>query len=140
MSSPTTAGLTALPEAIVVSVSTFSDLRTIATERAFFFPSWSLGPAFARAEHDGNFIVDDVSPVKAAAQITVPVLLMHGSEDRNTRPDHSQRVYDALTSARRLVLIPGAAHNDALNSQALAEIVDWLTALFPQQVSVKLRA
>ena len=81
-----------------------------------------------------------IGAVKAAAQITVPVLLMHGSEDRNTRPDHSQRVYDALTSARRLVLIPGAAHNDALNSQALAEIVDWLTALFPQQVSVKLRA
>lgn len=39
----------------VVAASTFSDLRTIATERAYGFPSWSLGPAFARAERDGAF-------------------------------------------------------------------------------------
>lgn len=113
----------------VAALSTFSDLRTIATEHASFYPSWSLGPAFARAEHDGKFVVDDVSPVKAAAQITVPVLLVHGANDRDTLPAHSQRVFDALTSPKQLVFVEGRAHNDVMTAHVLAHIREWIEAL-----------
>ena len=113
----------------VAAVSTFSDLRTIATEHAFYFPSWSLGPAFARAEQDGKFVVDEVSPMKAAASITVPVLIVHGARDRDTLPAHSQRVFDALRAPKQHLLIEDAAHNDALNARTLAAIQNWLSRL-----------
>jgi uncharacterized protein len=113
----------------VAALSTFSDLRTIATERASFYPSWSLGPAFARAEHDGKFAVDDVSPVRAAAHITVPVLLVHGTNDRDTLAVHSRRVFDALKSPKQLVLVEGRAHNDVMTSAVLTQIREWIEAL-----------
>ena len=114
----------------VIAASTFSDLRTIATERAFYFPQWSLAPAFARAEYDGAFVVDEVSPVKAAAQIAVPVLLIHGSNDRDTPPAHSERVLAALRGPKQLVMVSGAAHNDVLNAGALSLIEEWLNQPF----------
>lgn len=116
----------------VVAVSTFSDLRTIATEHASFYPSWSLGPAFSRAERDGHFVVDDVSPVKSAMFINVPVLLIHGANDRDTLPVHSQRVFDALRGPKQLIFAPAAGHNDVITSQVLEQIADWLNPLFPK--------
>lgn len=110
----------------VVAASTFSDLRTIATERAAYYPAWSLAPAFARAERDGRFVVDEVSPLKAAAQITVPVLLIHSRNDRDTLPIHSERVFAALRGSKQLVLVDGAAHNDVLNARVLNRIEAWL--------------
>lgn len=112
----------------VVAASSFSDLRTIATERAMFFPAWSLGPAFNRAERDGNFVVDQVSPVKAAAAIKVPVLLVHGAQDRDTLPSHSQRVLDALRAPKKLITVPNAGHNDVLRSEVWEAIESWLDA------------
>jgi uncharacterized protein len=111
----------------VVAVATFSDLRTIATERApFVFTPRLIAGAFARAERDGNFKVDDVSPLKAAALITVPVLLVHGENDHNTPPAHSWRVFEALRGPKKLLVVPGAGHNDVLNGGAWREIESWL--------------
>lgn len=110
----------------VVAASTFSDLRTIATERAFNFPAWSLAPAFARAERDGQFVVDDVSPLGAAAAITVPVLLIHGAEDRNTTPAHSERVLRALAGRKQMITVPHAGHNDVFRREVWTEIEHWI--------------
>ena len=64
----------------VVAAETFSDLRTVATERApFFFTSGVIARAFLLAEQEGGFRIDAVSPVMAAAEITRPVLLIHGA-------------------------------------------------------------
>src|SRR5258706_7023272 len=87
----------------VVAAETFSDLRTVATQRApFFFTPGAIAMAFQIAEQQGHFPVDDVSPVIAAAQIKIPVLLIHGSADSDTPPDHSQRVLAALAGSKRL--------------------------------------
>ena len=86
----------------VVAAETFSDLRTIATERAqFFFSAGTISAAFRRAGEEGHFDVDAVSPRTAAATITAPVLLIHGAADVETRPEHSQRVFDALKGPKR---------------------------------------
>lgn len=110
----------------VVAASTFSDLRTIAIERASYFPSWSIGPALERAERDGQFTVADVSPVNSAARIGVPVLLFHGANDRDTAPSHSERVFEALRQTKQLIVVPGASHNDVFNASTWAQIVGWL--------------
>ena len=112
----------------VVAVETFSDLRTVATERApFVFTSGSVDRAFALAEHLADFRVDEVSPVRAAARITVPVLLIHGADDVETPPAHSQRVRAALKSSSELLLVPGAGHNHSLNGAGVwTKIEEWI--------------
>lgn len=76
------------------------------------------------AEHRAGFRVDDASPVAAARQVTVPVLLLQGAEDRETAPHHSQRVYDALNGARSLVIVPGAGHNQTLAAPGVWDRVE----------------
>ena len=111
----------------VIAAETFSDLRTVATERApFFFTSGILKRAFAVAERRGGFPVDEVSPLAAAASITAPVLLIHGQADSDTPPAHSQRVLAALKGPKRLVLVAGAGHNDSLRPHVWDEIESWL--------------
>ncbi len=119
--------------AAVVSAETFSDLRTIATERApFVFTPPSIRAAFAIAERDGRFSVDDVSPERAAARITAPVLLLHGDADTDTPPEHSRRVFAALRGSKRLMIVPGARHNGTLREEVWPTIEAWIDAAIRQ--------
>jgi uncharacterized protein len=114
----------------VVGVSTFSDLRTVARERAPFIASKSqIEEAFAIAERDGKFKVDEASVVQAAPRIRAPVLLLHGARDRETLPAHSQRVHDALTGPKRLVMVPGAGHANVFNDATWELMTRWMLAL-----------
>lgn len=111
----------------VVAAETFSDLRTVATERApFFFTRGTIARAFQLAEQQGHFEVDAASAVVAAAKINIPVLLVHGAADSDTPPDHSRRVLAALTGPKRLILVPGARHNESLRGEVWDEIERWL--------------
>jgi pimeloyl-ACP methyl ester carboxylesterase len=113
----------------VVAVSTFSDLRTVASERAPFMASKSdIEAAFRLAEEQGRFKVDEVSPVLAAQRIHVPVLLVHGDADHETPAAHSQRVFAALSGDKRLLLVPGAGHDDVLRPDVWATIDAWVDA------------
>jgi dipeptidyl aminopeptidase/acylaminoacyl peptidase len=67
-----------------------------------------------------------MSPVLAAATIKVPVLLVHGAADTDTPPDHSCRVLAALAGPKRLLLLPGARHNESLRGSAWIDIERWL--------------
>ena len=114
----------------VVAAATFADLRSIAIERApSFFSDRTIAAAFARAEHDGGFAVDAASPLLAAARIAVPVVVIHGLSDTNTRSSHSQRVFDALRGPKRLMMVPGAGHNDVLSRGVWIEIENWIEAV-----------
>lgn len=110
----------------VIASATFSDLRTIAIERAFYMPSWSIAPAFARAEQLGRFVVDEASAVRAAERITAPVLLVHGALDTETPPTHSERVFNALRAEKRLLIVPDSDHNNVLIQPVWQQIVEWL--------------
>jgi alpha-beta hydrolase superfamily lysophospholipase len=113
--------------AAIVAAETFSDLRTVATERApFVFSSSAIDRAFRLAEQQGHFDVDAVSPVAAAARIRVPVLLIHGDADVDTSPDHSRRIFEALGGPKRLILVPGARHNQALGGPVWSDVEQWL--------------
>jgi pimeloyl-ACP methyl ester carboxylesterase len=54
------------------------------------------------------------------------VLLVHGEADVETPPAHSQRIFDALHCQKRLLLVPGAGHDDVLRSEVWTEIDAWL--------------
>jgi pimeloyl-ACP methyl ester carboxylesterase len=115
--------------AAVVAAETFSDLRTIATERApWWMPSSLIRPAFDDAERMAGFEVNAVSPVASAPHITAPTLLLHGAADVDTRPEHSRRVFDALVAPKKLVIVPGAGHNHALSPDTWPEVERWIEA------------
>jgi alpha-beta hydrolase superfamily lysophospholipase len=120
--------------AAVVAVASISDLRTAATERAPFFASrGNIEEALRIAEQQGKFRADEVSPVAAARQLRVPVLVIHGERDDETPADHSRRVFAALpaTTPKRLLIVPGGGHGDALNADTWREVDRWMDALFP---------
>jgi pimeloyl-ACP methyl ester carboxylesterase len=111
----------------VVAAETFSDLRTVATERApVFFTTGVIERAFALAESQAHFQADAVSPRKAAERLTAPVLLIHGADDVETPPAHSERVFAALRGPKRLIRVPGAGHNGSLRSDVWAQIERWI--------------
>jgi uncharacterized protein len=112
----------------IVAAETFSDLRTVAIERApFFFTSGIIRQSFQRAEQDAGFRIEAVSPMQAATKINVPVLLVHGADDVDTPADHSRRVLAALAGPKRLILVPGARHNESLRGgEVWRETEVWL--------------
>jgi uncharacterized protein len=111
----------------VIAIATFSDLRTAGSERAPFFASkGNIDKAFQIAERTANFRVDDVSPVAAARRISVPTLLIHGRDDHETPPAHSQRVYAALREPKHLILVPNAGHTNALTRDTWQAIDAWM--------------
>ncbi len=113
--------------AAVVAVATFSDLRTVAFERAPFVASRAnLEAALRLAEEQARFRVDEVSPLAAARRIGVPVFLVHGAADHETPSAHSQRVFEALRGPKRIAIVPGAGHDDALRDAVWREIGAWI--------------
>ncbi len=123
-----TAAIDSRPAA-VVAVEVFSDLETVVRDRAPWFVSErDVRDSLSLAEKQAAFRVSDVSPVKAAARIRIPVLLIHGAEDHDTPPEHSKRVFEALAGPKRLILVPHAGHNHSLNGPVWREIDDWLDA------------
>lgn len=111
----------------VVAAETFADLRTVALERApFFFTMGTIERAFEVAESEGHFKIEAVSPEAAARTIRAPVLLIHGSTDHDTPPEHSRRVFEALHGPKRLILVPGAGHNQSLQGEVWLDIDRWI--------------
>jgi alpha-beta hydrolase superfamily lysophospholipase len=108
---------------LVVGVAPFSDLRTIVHDRApFFVTHGQAEEALRLAGLEGGFSVDEAAPLACAPRIRCPVLLLHGASDTATPPAHSQRIFDALTCPKELILIPGVGHDDSLGAAAWKRI------------------
>jgi pimeloyl-ACP methyl ester carboxylesterase len=113
--------------ATIVAAEVFADIGSVARDRAFYLPEWVIRRAFREAEHRAGFSADAVSAVAAAPRLSVPVLVIHGAEDTDTRPEHSQRVFEALTGTKRLILVSGAGHGQALSDGTVWTVIDnWI--------------
>lgn len=53
-----------------------------------------------------------LNTLERVGQIKVPVLIIHGSNDELIPSVHGQRVYDAVLSPKKLLLINGGGHNN----------------------------
>lgn len=59
------------------------------------------------------FPIDQFDNVKKLAQVSAPVLVVHGGRDGVVAPWHGRRLYEALPEARRRLLwVERAGHND----------------------------
>jgi len=55
---------------------------------------------------------NDLSPLRAAADVREPVFVIHGAEDRRATPAEARAVFAALPGPKEIWEIPGAAHVD----------------------------
>ena len=107
---------------------------------------FSRDPAVVHAMNRDPLIADEVQPTRTVAElaraddrlkaefplITVPVLIMHGTADKVTRPSGSQQFFDTAGSQdKTLKLYEGHVHdllNDVDKETVMADITDWIDA------------
>lgn len=58
----------------------------------------------------GRFDLEETSPLEAVKNCRIPVIFFHGTNDDYVPFEMSQLNYDACTSRKQLVLVPGAGH------------------------------
>ena len=82
-------------------------------------------------------LLDTMSPLKAAAKVTVPILLIHGADDTVVPFEQSRSMAAALTKAGRpttVVTLPGEDHwlsRGETRTAMLQATVDFLAANLP---------
>lgn len=105
---------------------------------------FSRDPEVVAAMNDDPLIAHEVQPTQTVAemvraderlkvefpQITLPVLILHGTEDKATKPSGSQRFYDMASSTdKSLKLYEGHYHdllNDLGKEEVMADITAWI--------------
>jgi len=108
----------------VVAESPFASFREIAYDRmgqpfhvgpwlgrSFFRPTVDVGFLYVRLRYGLN--LELASPENAVNGIKAPILLIHGLDDRNIPPYHSDLIQRKNPSAIVVWKVPGAAHTGA---------------------------
>lgn len=108
----------------VVAESPFASFREVAYARfgrqfstgpwlgqTIFRPAVEAGFLYLRLKYGMN--MEDVSPTEAVRHTKVPVLLIHGMDDTNIPPFHSEEIQAANPSDVQLWKVPGAVHTGA---------------------------
>jgi alpha-beta hydrolase superfamily lysophospholipase len=107
---------------------------------------FSRDPKAVQAMNDDPLIADEVQPTRALAElvranerlenefprITLPLLILHGTADKVTKPEGSQIFYDRAGSLDKTIrLYEGNFHDplaDIENDRVIADIRGWIAA------------
>ena len=103
--------------------SAFSDYVDIAREK--FTDHWFTWPF----QWIPDLSVDDrFSPLPGMASISpIPLLVLHGDQDRTVPMHHGRRLYQAAREPKELWIVPGAGHIQTTGDPAVRErLVAWL--------------
>jgi uncharacterized protein len=76
-------------------------------------------------------IPKDLDSIRNAKAIRAPAIFLLAEKDEVVPPHYHKLVVDAYTGEKRVIQLPGAHHNDPIESAALANLnnaVDWLLA------------
>ncbi len=108
----------------VVAESPFATFREVAYARfgrqfhtgpwlgkTFFRPTVDAGILYVRLRY--GFNMEMASPEHAVEGMKIPVLLIHGLDDRNIPPYHSDRIQSRNPSSITVWKVPGAVHTGA---------------------------
>ena len=110
----------------LVLESAFSDYVDIAKEK--FTDHWFTWPF----QWIPDLSVDDrYSPLPGMASISpIPLLVLHGDQDRTVPMHHGQRLYDAAREPKQLWIVPGAGHIQTTGDPAVRDrLVVWLSGV-----------
>ena len=111
----------------VVAESPFSNFREIAYDR--MGQQFGAGPwvgqtllrpvvfaAFLRARYKYGLNMEQVSPEDSLRQSDTPVFLIHGADDHNIPPRHSERILRSRPQTTMIWRVPGADHCGAIGA------------------------
>jgi alpha-beta hydrolase superfamily lysophospholipase len=119
---------------------------------------FSRDPKVVEAMNDDPLIAHETQPTRTMAAlvraderlkkefplITLPVLILHGTLDQNTKPSGSQHFYDAVGSVdKTLKLYQGSLHdllNDIEKAAVMQDIEDWINARLPATLGTPAQA
>jgi alpha-beta hydrolase superfamily lysophospholipase len=105
---------------------------------------FSRDPAAVQAMNDDPLIAHETQPSETMAamvraderlkkefpQITLPVLILHGTADQAAKPSGSQRFYDTTGSADKTLKLYDGYYHDLLNDVGkevvIADILEWI--------------
>lgn len=103
-------------------------LRAVITESAF--ASYQQMARVIAGNVGGNLVSDDWSPRDWVAKISpVPLLLVHGTDDRVVPIGQSRQLYAAAKQPKRLFEVPGGSHGDSLarnGGEYRRKVLGWL--------------
>jgi len=86
--------------------------------RKMRLPVWLTYPfAVTGALIYGHFCIWQASAIRAVQRTRLPIMLVHGNDDRLVPHDMSKQLYDACASSKQMLTIEGAGH-------ALSYLVD----------------
>ena len=107
---------------------------------------FSRDPAVVKAMNDDPLIANETQPTRTVAElaraderlgrefplITLPVLILHGTADKATKPSGSQTFFDSAGSQDKTLRLYDGHYHDLLNDigreEMLADIVQWMEA------------
>jgi alpha-beta hydrolase superfamily lysophospholipase len=107
---------------------------------------FSRDPAIVQTMNEDPLIAHETQPTRTVAElartddrlkrefplITLPLLILHGTADRVTRPSGSQMFYDAAGSSHKMLKLYDGHYHDLLNDlgkeDVLADIATWIAA------------
>lgn len=110
---------------------------------------FSREPAIVQQMNTDPLIADEKQPTQTVAEMvradhrleqqfskfTLPLLILHGTEDKATKPSGSRQFYEAARSADKTLKLYDGAYHDLLNDtdrvSVMADVVGWLEAHLP---------
>jgi acylglycerol lipase len=111
---------------------------------------FSRDPEVVRAKNSDPLLAHEIQPTQAMAElvraderlrrefplITLPVLILHGTADRVTKPSGSQRFYDNAGSRDKTIKLYDGHFHDLLNDLdkeiVVSDITRWIDARLPE--------
>ncbi len=123
--------------------STFSDLRSIVYDYQKLWSGigfqWTADYALMRAEKIADFEADSVKPAKAALNITQPILVIHGTDDKRISIEYGKEIFKNINSTQKeFIKVEHAGHlnvssvgGDQLRKQ-IVEFISGNAQLTPQ--------
>ncbi|MES2903366.1 MAG: lysophospholipase [Pseudomonadota bacterium] len=77
-------------------------------------------------------------------RITLPLLILHGTDDKATRPDGSQQFFDQAGSVDKTLKLYDGHYHDLLNDygreQVMADIIGWIGKRIGQRTEIPVEA
>jgi len=118
----------------VIAIAPFYDLYSIALDHQVrkigIRSKFLLRLVLKRAEHLARFKVSDVSPAIDIKKINVPLLIVHGENDKSVKREYPSKLAE-LNKNARLLSIRDAAHVDVLEKGGrdyLKQLVEFMKA------------
>jgi len=132
------------PDFAIAALKGLSHLAPHAHVLKLHNEDFSRDPAVVKAMNDDPLIANETQPTRTVAElaraderlrtefpsITLPLLILHGTADKATKPSGSQTFYDTAGSTDKTIELYEGHYHDLLNDigreEVLAGIVEWI--------------